>query len=116
MNIIISVLFLFFNSSFVTKNITPEEVAARYCNCSVENNLVVAAKKYQSATEAQLKENAKTEYVVSFRKTQDCIKMQEIQQAVRELPTDQRVQFEKNVMKILTENCSEVANALQILK
>jgi hypothetical protein len=40
--------------------------------------------------------------------------MQEVQEAVRKLPREQRTQFEKNVMKILTERCGEVAQALQL--
>jgi hypothetical protein len=40
--------------------------------------------------------------------------MQEVQESVRKLPREQRSQFEKNVMKILTERCTEVALALQM--
>jgi len=95
-------------------DISADVVATRYCTCAAENNLVAAANNYKDAKDNELKQKAKGEYLVSLRKTQECIKMQEVQEEVRKLPREQRVQFEKNVMKLLTERCGEVALALQL--
>ena len=114
MNFIFLILALFNFTSNNIGDITADEVAGRYCNCAQQNNLPSAAKSYTEAKDSELKEKAKGDYMVSLRKTQECIKMQEVQDAVRKLPREQRVQFEKNVMKLLTERCNEVALSLQI--
>jgi len=113
---IISILIALLGFSSVNNNndITADVVATRYCSCAKENNLVSAANIYKEAKDNELKQKAKGDYLVSLRKTQECIKMQEVQEAVRKLPREQRTQFEKNVMKILTERCGEVALALQL--
>lgn len=116
-----SMLSLFFglllSSPFtVNNNITPEEVASRYCSCAQQNNLVSAAKVFTDTKDVELKEKTKSDYTQSLRKTQECIKMEEIMQAVRQLPSAERGQFEKNVTKVLTETCAEVASALQVLR
>jgi ATP-dependent 26S proteasome regulatory subunit len=115
MNILtILIALLSYSNSFNTGEITADEVAKRYCNCAQEYNLTLTAKSYKEAKDAEIKEKAKGDYLVSLRKTQECIKMQEVQESVRKLPREQRSQFEKNVMKILTERCTEVALALQM--
>jgi hypothetical protein len=112
--ITILIAFLGFSPVGINNEISADVVATRYCTCAGENNLVAAANNYKEAKDNELKQKAKGEYLVSLRKTQECIKMQEIQEAVRKLPREQRVHFEKNVMKILTERCGEVAQALQL--
>jgi hypothetical protein len=113
---IITVLIALLGFSSINNNgdISADVVATRYCTCAGENNLVATANNYKEAKDNELKQKAKGEYLVSLRKTQECIKMQEVQEAVRKLPREQRTQFEKNVMKILTERCGEVAQALQL--
>ncbi len=106
-----------FSSSNANNNsITPEEVAGRYCSCAQENKLPAFAKSYMETKDVELKEKAKADYVIALRNTQQCIKMDEVQLAVRQLPREQRSQFEKNIMKVLTETCSDVAASLQVLK
>jgi hypothetical protein len=115
MNILtIIIAFLSFSNMSNSGEITVDEVANRYCTCAQENNLTLSAKSYKEAKDSEIKEKAKGDYLVSLRKTQECIKMQEVQEAVRKLPREQRSQFEKNVMKKLTERCTEVAQALQM--
>jgi hypothetical protein len=115
---IITLCSMFFNSNHrtSTENIKAEEVAAKFCNCGQQNNLAVTAKAYLDAKSTEAKESAKTAYALSLRNVQQCVNVNEVQLAVRKLPRDQRVQFEKNVQKILTETCGEIANALRILK
>ena len=115
MNIISFLIAILSLTNFTNNNeITADEVANRYCSCAQEHKLPTTAKSYNEAKDTELKEKAKGDYLVALRKTQECIKMQEIQESVRKLPREQRVHFEKNVMKILTERCNEVALALQI--
>ena len=112
------IMFLGFWASFYNtgNTITAEEVATRYCNCGHENKLPALAKTYVESIDLTAKESAKSEYIQAMRKTQDCIKMDEVQLAVRQLPRPERSQFEKKLMKILTETCSDVASSLQVLK
>jgi hypothetical protein len=115
MNILtILIALLSFSNNYNSGEITVDVVATRYCTCAGENNLVATANNYKEAKDNELKQKAKGDYLVSLRKTQECIKMQEVQEAVRKLPREQRSQFEKNVMKKLTERCTEVALALQM--
>ncbi len=108
----------FFSStqSKVTENIKAEDVAAKFCSCGQQNNLSTLAKAYLDAKTPEAKESAKTAYGVSLRNVQQCVNVNEVQLAVRKLPRDQRVQFEKNVQKILTETCNEIATALRVLR
>jgi hypothetical protein len=104
-------LLLFF--SFSNDNpVTPAEVANKYCNCATEHQLVETIKNYESATSQEEKDRAKSEYANRLRKVQLCVDINKVQESVRSLASDQRSQFEKNVFKLINQNCSEVGTAL----
>ena len=115
------VLITLFFSFFVIENnntnsITADEVANRYCNCGHNNKLEKYSSAYTQATSPEAKEVAKKDYLSALRATQQCVKVEEVQESVRKLPREEKSQFEKNVMKKLTETCSDIAIALQVLR
>ena len=97
-------------------DISAEEIAGRFCRCGQENQLPALAKAYTAATTPEAKTKAQGEYGQALRKLHQCINIAEIQQAVRNLPSDKRGQFEKNVQKVMIETCGEVATALQTFR
>jgi hypothetical protein len=115
---VITLSAVFFSNGHKLKNenIKAEDVAAKFCSCGQQNNLSTYAKAYLDARTPEAKESAKTAYSTSLRNVQQCVNVNEVQLAVRKLPREQRVQFEKNVQKILTETCGEIASALRVLR
>jgi len=109
-------LFVSPTNNIPANNISAEEVAGRFCRCGQENQLPALAKAYTTATTPEAKTKAQGEYGQALRKLHQCVNMAEVQLSVRNLPSDQRGQFEKNVQKALIETCGEVATALQTFR
>jgi hypothetical protein len=98
------------------ENVNPKEVADLMCQCGQKNDLPALAEKYKAMTDDLAKRQAKSEMAIAVRNMHTCMDMPTILKEVRALPTHERAQFEDNVMHQLTENCGEVALALQTFR
>ncbi len=99
-----------------SNNINPKEVADRMCSCGQEHQLPLYATQYKEASDEVAKREAKSNITNAIRQVHICVDMPTILKEVRALPTNERAQFEDNVMHQLTENCNDVAVALQTLR
>lgn len=99
-----------------TQDITPTKVADLMCQCGQKNDLPLHAEKYKAATDELAKRQVKSEMAMAVRNMHTCMDMPNILKEVRALPSHQRAQFEDNVMHQLTENCNDVALALQVFR
>lgn len=99
-----------------TQDINPKEVADLMCQCGQKNDLPLHAEKYKNAADDLAKRQVKSEMAMAVRNMHTCMDMPSILKEVRALPSHQRAQFEDNVMHQLTENCNDVALALQTFR
>lgn len=96
--------------------VTVEQTAERMCRCADEHQIPTIAQKYNNATTEEAKSQIKSELGIAARQMHICMNITEIQQSARNLPHEQRVQFEDAVQKKIMETCPQVAVALQTFR